>query len=283
MNCRVCPISCGTDRGKTSGACGVSGVKIAKYYLHPFEEPPVSFKNGSGCVFFCGCSLKCVFCQNYDLSRNRRGKNISVRELADIFKRLEGDGAENINLVNPTHYLNEIEAAFEMYRPQIPVVWNTHGYEKIQSLERADKFVDIWLTDLKFIDPALANRYTARGDYADFALPAVKFMADKPLNMREDGKMLSGCIVRHLVLPLAAYDSVNVVKFVSTLPESVYFSLMAQYTPFGETENFKELQRKITPREYSRVLDEAERCRLANVFIQNIESSGRNFIPDWDY
>lgn len=283
MNCSVCPVSCGTDRGKTSGACRVSGVKIAKYYLHPFEEPPVSFKNGSGCVFFCGCSLKCVFCQNYDLSRNRRGKSISVRELADIFKRLEGDGAENINLVNPTHYLNEIEAALEIYRPQIPVVWNTHGYEKIQSLERADKFVDIWLTDLKFIDPALARRYTARGDYADFALPAVKFMADKPLKMREDGKMLSGCIVRNLVLPLAAYDSVNVVKFVSTLPESVYFSLMAQYTPFGEIENFKELQRKITPREYSRVLDEAERCGLANVFIQNIESSGRNFIPDWDY
>lgn len=283
MNCSVCPVSCGADREKASGACGVSGVKIAKYYLHPFEEPPVSFKKGSGCVFFCGCSLKCVFCQNYDLSRSLRGKQFSVNELAEIFRRLEGEGAENINLVNPTHYLKEIESALELYRPQIPVVWNTHGYEKISSLEIADKFVDIWLTDLKFIDPLLASRYTARGDYAEYALPAVKFMAQKPLQMRADGKMLSGCIVRHLVLPLAAYDSVNVVKFVSTLPKSVYLSLMAQYTPFGDIEKYKELQRKITLREYNRVVEEVERCGLENVFIQQPDSSGQNFIPDWDF
>lgn len=283
MNCSVCPVSCGADREKSAGACGVSGVKIAKYYLHPFEEPPVSFKKGSGCVFFCGCSLKCVFCQNYDLSRSLRGKQFSVRELAGIFRRLEGEGAENINLVNPTHYLKEIEGALEIYRPQIPIVWNTHGYEKISSLEKADKFVDIWLTDLKFIDTMLAKRYTARADYAEYALPAVKFMAEKPLKMRGDGKMLSGCIVRHLVLPLAAYDSVNVVKFVSTLPRSVYFSLMAQYTPFGDIEKYKELQRKITAREYNRVLDEVERCALENVFIQQPDSSGQSYIPDWDY
>ncbi|MDE7453192.1 MAG: radical SAM protein [Clostridia bacterium] len=283
MNCSVCPVSCGADREKNSGACGVSGVKIAKYYLHPFEEPPVSFKNGSGCVFFCGCSLKCVFCQNFELSRSLRGKEFSVEELAGIFKKLEDDGAENINLVNPTHYLKEIEGALEIYRPQIPIVWNTHGYEKISSLERADKFVDIWLTDLKFIDPALAKRYTARADYAEYALPAVKFMAEKPLKMRADGKMLSGCIVRHLVLPLAAYDSVEVVKFVSTLPKSVYLSLMAQYTPFGEIQNYKELQRRITAREYNRVLDEVERCALENVFIQQPDSSGENYIPQWDY
>ncbi|MDE6868961.1 MAG: radical SAM protein [Clostridia bacterium] len=283
MNCSVCPVSCGADRKKSSGACGVSGVKIAKYYLHPFEEPPVSFKKGSGCIFFCGCSLRCVFCQNFDLSRSTRGKEISVGGLAEIFKRLEEDGAENINLVNPTHYLNEIGEALALYRPQIPIVWNTHGYEKIQSLKIADKFVDIWLTDLKFIDPALAKRYTARADYADYALPAVKFMADKPLKMRGDGKMLSGCIVRHLVLPLGAYDSCEIVKFVSTLPKSVYFSLMAQYTPFGEIENFKELQRKITPREYNRVLDEVERYKLENVFTQQPDSSGESFIPTWDF
>ena len=283
MNCSVCPVSCGADRESLRGACGVSGVKIAKYYLHPFEEPPISFKKGSGCVFFCGCSLKCVFCQNFELSRNLRGKEISVRELAEIIRRLEGDGAENINLVNPTHYLKEIEGALELYRPGIPIVWNTHGYEKMQSLEIADKFVDIWLTDLKFIDPLLSRRYTARADYAQYALPAVKFMAEKPLKMRDDGKMLSGCIVRHLVLPLAAYDSVEVVKFVSTLTKDVYFSLMSQYTPFGDIEKFKELQRKITPREYSRVLDEVERCGLENVFIQQPDSSGENYIPDWDY
>lgn len=259
------------------------GVKIAKYYLHPFEEPPVSFKNGSGCIFFCGCSLRCVFCQNFELSRNTRGKEISVKELAGIFKELEERGAENINLVNPTHYLNEIAAAVKLYRPNIPIVWNTHGYETMESLKRADGFVDIYLPDLKFIDEALSTRYTARNTYAKFALPAIEFMAQKPLKMRADGKMLSGCIVRHLILPLAAYDSINVVKFVSTLPKDTYFSLMSQYTPFGEIEQYKELQRGITRREYERVLAAVEEYGLKNVFLQDMQSATTSYIPDWDY
>lgn len=283
MNCTQCPVRCGADRQVNRGACGVNGVRIAKYYLHPFEEPPVSFKNGSGCVFFCGCSLKCVFCQNFELSRNTRGKDISVNELADIFRQLEDSGAENINLVNPTHYLEDIAKAVEIYRPKIPVVYNTHGYETLDSLKIADGFVDIYLPDLKFIDPFLAKRYTARADYADFALPAVRYMAQKPLKMREDGKMLSGCIVRHLMLPLASYDSINVVKFISTLPESVYFSLMSQYTPFGKIENLKELQRKITLREYEKVLSAVEEYGLKNVFLQDRESATENYIPEWDY
>ena len=283
MNCRQCPVLCGADREKNAGACGVKGVKIAKYYLHPFEEPPISFKNGSGCIFFCGCSLKCVFCQNYELSRNTRGKDITVSELADIFKRLEDMGAENINLVNPTHYLWHIMGAIELYRPQIPVVYNTHGYETEAALRLADGFVDIWLTDLKLIDPALSARYTARKDYADYALPAVKFMAEKPLKMRDDGKMLTGCIVRHLMLPLAAYDSIEVVKFVSTLPKSVYFSLMSQYTPFGDIENYKELQRKITKREYDRVVAAVRQYGLENVFLQDFDSAEEGYIPEWDF
>ena len=283
MNCFQCPVSCGAERESTAGACGVSGIKIAKYYLHPFEEPPVSFKNGSGCVFFCGCSLKCAFCQNFELSRVQRSKDISREQLAAIFKELEEAGAENINLVNPTHYLRDIRGAINIYRPKIPIVYNTHGYETEESLRLADEFVDIWLTDLKFIDNALSKRYTARGDYADFALPAIKFMAKKPLKMREDGKMLSGCIVRHLILPLAAYDSVEVVKFVSTLPESVYFSLMSQYTPYGDIEKFKELNRKITKREYERVLSAVRDAGLKNVFLQDFDSADEAFIPRWDY
>ncbi|MDE5721776.1 MAG: radical SAM protein [Clostridia bacterium] len=283
MNCKACPVACGADRKQNFGACGVKGVKIAKYYLHPFEEPPVSFKNGSGCIFFCGCSLKCVFCQNFELSRNTRGKEISIEELSQIFKELESLGAENINLVNPTHYVNEIAAALKLYRPEIPIVWNSHGYETLESLKKADEFTDIYLPDLKFIDEALSARYTARKDYAKHALPAIEFMARKPLKMRNDGKMLSGCIVRHLILPLAAYDSVNVVKFVSGLPESVYFSLMSQYTPFGEIEKYKELQRGITKREYERVLYAVEECGLKNVFLQDMQSADRTYIPQWDY
>lgn len=282
MKCTQCPIACGTDRGALAGACGVQGLKIAKYYLHPFEEPPVSYKNGSGCIFFCGCSLKCVFCQNYELSRNTRGKDITQNELAQIFRSLEDMGAENINLVNPTHYLRDILGAIEIYRPKIPIVYNTHGYENIEDLKVANEFVDIWLTDLKFIDPMLAKRYTGKQNYAEYAVPAVKFMAEKPLNM-QNGKMLSGCIVRHLILPLAAYDSVNVVKFVSTLPKDVYFSLMSQYTPFGEIENYKELQRKITRREYERVLAAVQEAGLTNVFLQDFESAKEDYIPKWDY
>ena len=283
MNCKRCPVACGADRPAHNGACGVNGLKIAKYYLHRYEEPPVSFKNGSGCVFFCGCSLKCVFCQNYELSCNTRGKEITPSRLSEIFAELEEAGAENINLVNPTHYLDDIARAFEIYRPKIPVVYNTHGYETLQSLEIADKFTDIYLPDLKFIDPFLAKRYTARADYADYALPAVKFMSGKPLKMSADGKMLSGCIVRHLILPLAAYDSVEVVKFVSTLPDSVYFSLMSQYTPYGEIERFKELQRRITAREYDRVLSAVKEHGLKNVFLQEHGSADERYIPDWDY
>ena len=283
MNCTQCPIACGADRAVKAGACGVNGIRIAKYYLHPFEEPPVSFKNGSGCIFFCGCSLKCVFCQNYSLSRNTRGKDISVAQLAEIFKELEELGAENINLVNPTHYVGEIAKAFEIYRPNIPVVYNTHGYDTLESLKTADSFTDIYLPDLKFTDPHLARRYTSRADYAEYTLPAIRFMAEKQLKMTEDGKMLSGCIVRHLVLPLASYDSVNVVKFISTLPESVYFSLMSQYTPFGKIENYKELQRKITKREYEKVLFAVEEYGLKNVFIQDYDSAEQTFIPDWDF
>lgn len=283
MICTQCPISCKTDRENKVGYCSVKGIKIAKYYLHPYEEPPISFKNGSGCVFFCGCSLKCVFCQNYPVSRARTGKEFSVKELADIFRELEEMGADNINLVNPTHYVDKIAEAFAIYRPNIPVVYNTHGYEKLSTLEIADTFTDIYLPDLKFLDPSLAKRYTGRADYADYALPAIKFMADKKTKFDGGGKMLSGCIVRHLILPLAAYDSVNIVNEIAKLPQSVYFSLMSQYTPCGEIENFKELQRPITSREYKTVLAAVEAAELKNVFLQERASAAENFIPKWDF
>lgn len=283
MNCTVCPVACNADRKIKAGYCGASDIKIAKYYLHPYEEPPISFVKGSGCVFFCGCSLKCVFCQNYPLSRNENGKTFSVEQLAAIFKELEDSGAENINLVNPTHYVREIAEAFKIYKPKIPVVYNTHGYETEQSLAIAQTFTDIYLPDLKFIDPLLSKRYTGKENYAEYALPAIKKMSQKPLVLRDDGKMLSGCIVRHLILPLAAYDSVEIVKSVAALSPNVYFSLMSQYTPYGDIKNFKELQRKITAREYKKVLSAVEEYGLKNVFLQDIESSGTEYVPNWDY
>jgi putative pyruvate formate lyase activating enzyme len=283
MNCNICPVGCGADREKVAGYCGAQGIKIAKYYLHPYEEPCISFSKGSGCVFFCGCSLKCVFCQNYELSRMQRGKQFSVEQLAEIFKELEQMGADNINLVNPTHYVKEIAEAFKLYRPNIPVVYNTHGYEKLETLKIADEFTDIYLPDLKFIDPALSKRYTGKSNYAEYALPAIEFMAQKPTKFDDNGKMLSGCIIRHLILPLAAYDSVNIVKFVAGLKGEVYFSLMSQYTPFGDIKDYKELQRKITDREYNKVLAAVEEYGLERVFLQDKNSADEGFIPKWDY
>lgn len=284
MECNLCPAGCGVDRslGKL-GRCGASGLKIAKYYLHPFEEPPISFSKGSGCIFFCGCSLRCVFCQNYELSHNKRGKDITVAELADIFRELEERGADNINLVTPTHYVDKIAEAFAIYRPKIPVVYNTHSYEKLETLKIADSFTDIYLPDLKFIDPLLSKRYTGREDYAKFALPAIEFMAKKPLKLDENGKMLSGCIVRHLIMPLAVYDSMKIIEFVSKLGEGVYFSLMSQFTPMGEADNFPELRRQITKREYAAALEAVRAYGLKNVFLQDRTSSDRAFVPDWDY
>lgn len=287
MKCGLCPVNCQADREKGVGACGVGGIKIAKYYLHPYEEPVISFKNGSGCIFFCGCSLRCAFCQNWELSRSTRGREISVHGLADIFKSLEEGGADNINLVTPTHYVDKIAEAFAIYRPEIPVIYNTHGYEKTETLKLADSFTDVYLPDLKFIDPFLAKRYTGREDYARYALPAIRHMAQKPLKFSEDGKMLSGCIVRHLILPLAAYDSAEIVKFVSTLPKTVYFSLMSQYTPFGDAAEkggaYPELARRITDREYKTVLSAVRAAGLTNVFLQDRNSAETAYIPKWDW
>ena len=283
MKCTQCPAACGADRSRQRGACSGQGLKIAKYYLHPFEEPFISFKNGSGCIFFCGCPLKCVFCQNYEVSRAQRGMDITPARLAEIFKELEDMGADNINLVNPTHYLFDIAEAMGIYRPRIPVVYNTHGYEKIESLEIARPFVDIWLPDLKFIGRDMAARYTSRADYAEYALPAIEFMAQKQPEFDGEGKMLSGCVVRHLIMPMGVEDSVKAVNFVARLPRTVYFSLMSQYTPCGDIGAFPELKRGITAREYKKVLAAVEESGLKNVFVQDRSSAKTDFIPRWDY
>lgn len=161
VKCELCPVSCGADREKSAGYCGVKALKIAKYYLHPFEEPCISFKKGSGTIFFTGCNLKCAFCQNYELSRNLRGKDITAKDLSDIFKKLEDAGAENISLVTPSHVIPYICEALNIYKPGIPVVFNSHGYEKISALKQIDEFIDIYLPDLKFMSPAISKRYTA--------------------------------------------------------------------------------------------------------------------------
>ncbi len=282
--CKLCPIECGANRKTGIGACGARRLNIAKYYLHPFEEPCISFKNGSGTIFFTGCSLKCVFCQNYDLSRAKRGKDLTSSELADIFKELEDMGAENISLVTAGHVIPYLLPAFEIYKPKIPVVFNSSGYEKIQAIKLIDPFVDIYLPDMKFYSPALSKRYTGKADYFDVASETVAFMAKKPLVMTADGKMLSGAIVRHLVMPMGTNDSRAILKwFANELPKTTYLSLMSQYTPFGKIENFPELKRGVTAREYDAVLAFAAELGIENLFAQDLSAKGEKFIPKWDF
>lgn len=285
-NCTLCPVECGANRAKTVGACGVDGLRIAKYYLHPFEEPCISFDKGSGTIFFAGCNLRCAFCQNYEVSRAKRGKAITPQQLADIFKALEDMGADNVSLVTPSHLTPYLVRALEIYKPKIPLVYNTSSYEKVDALKQIDPYVDIYLPDMKFYSPALSKRYLGKENYFDVASEAISFMANsKPLQMSADGKMLSGCIVRHLVMPLCTNDSKTLIKwFNAYLPPSSYLSLMSQYTPFGDIEGMKELSRPITAREYSAVLETALALGLGDrLFAQERDSSGKKYIPQWDF
>ena len=279
--CKLCPLECGADREQRAGACGASNrCKVAKYGLHPFEEPCISCQNGSGTIFFSGCALRCAFCQNFELSRAKTGKEISARELADIFAELEEAGAENINLVTASQFVPQLAEAFSIYRPKIPIVYNTHAYEKVEALRIIDPFIDIYLPDLKFFSPRVSQRYTGKSDYFFYASRAIEFMVQKPVTFEKE-KMLSGCIVRHLILPLNTSDSINCIRWFSSLHSSAYFSLMGQYTPYGEIRNFPELARRITPREYRKVRDFLFETNLENIFLQELSSADEKFIPDF--
>ena len=283
MICNLCPNNCNVDREKTVGLCGVKDkIKIAKYYLHPYEEPCLTGKNGSGTVFFCGCSLGCVFCQNYDLSRNMRGKEITTRKLADIFRELEDIGATNINLVTPTHYSHKIIEALEIYKPNIPVVYNTHGYEKPEIIKRLFDYVDIFLPDLKYFSSEISRRYTNKEKYFEIASSIISLMTQKPLIFEGD-LLKSGTIVRHLVLPQNISDSKKILDYLAQYKDKIYLNVMSQYTPFGDLTNFPELNRTLTRREYETVIDYAISLGFNNMYYQDFSSQGKTYIPNWDY
>ena len=282
--CNLCPNGCKIDKSITKGACGTDDkIFIAKYYLHPFEEPCISGTNGSGTIFFCGCPLRCVFCQNYQVSRNQTGKQITVNELADIFKQLEEMGAHNINLVNPTHYADKIANALDIYKPNIPIVYNTHGYENIDALKQIDKYIDVYLPDVKFYSPNLAKRYCGKENYFDFASKAIEFMAQKPLVFDDNGLIKSGTVVRHLILPQNVSDSKKILDWFSQIKDKAYINLMSQYTPFGDADKYPELKRKITKREYETVIDYALSLGIEKAYYQAFESADTVYIPKWDY
>ncbi len=282
--CNQCPLKCNINRNLYKGRCGVTNsIKIAKYYLHPFEEPLISKNNRSGTIFFSGCSLKCVFCQNYEISQNGFGKEFSVQDLVDIFKLLEEQGADNISLVTPTHYVKQICLALEKYKPKIPIVYNTHSYENLETLKLIDPYVDIYLPDLKFISPVLSNRYTKVDNYFQVVEPILNFMMNSKKTNILDGQMTSGVIIRHLILPLSINDSIKIVEWFNLNNKNdAYLSLMSQYTPMKKFKDLTELNRKITNKEYQKVLNKVFELNIKNVIIQDLTSSEKTYIPKWD-
>ena len=289
--CTLCPRSCGADRAAgQKGYCGVGGTKIkaARAALHMWEEPCISGSQGSGTVFFSGCPLRCVYCQNRDIARAGAGKEITVERLSEIFLELQEKGAANINLVTPTHYTPEIVKAVTEARDgglTLPIVYNCGGYEKPETLRTLEGIVDIYLTDFKYMDAEAARRYSHAPDYPEIAKEALGEMVrqqPEPV-FDEKGMMKKGVIVRHLLLPGHLKNAEAVVKYVyETYGNRVYLSLMNQYTPLPGMEKWPEINRKVTRREYDRLLDYAVELGVENGFIQEGRTAEESFIPAFD-
>lgn len=286
--CRLCPRNCGADRTTGIGFCG-GGVmaRVAKAYLHMWEEPCISGKNGSGTVFFSGCSLKCIFCQNYKISAENFGREVTSQRLGEIFLEQQDRGAHNINLVSPTHYVPQIINALDSVkdRLRIPVVYNSGGYEKTETLKMLDGYVDIYLPDFKYYDNSIAEKYSAAPDYFEMVTSAIDEMFRQvgKYNIGEDGLMRKGMIIRHLTLPTHRFDSVNVLEEIKRRygTENVLLSLMSQYTPFYESSRYKELTRRISTFEYSFVADKAAELGFDG-FMQEKSSAKEEYTPDFD-
>ena len=285
MICDICPRHCKIDRQSGFGFCGMSDkLKLAKADVFMWEEPVISGTNGSGAIFFSGCNLKCCFCQNYEISHNRFGKEITVDRLIEIMKELEQKKVHNINFVSPSHYSSQILQALEKYKPSMPVVWNSNGYESVQTIEKLAPFVDIFLVDLKFCDNKLSLKYCKANDYFEVATEAILKMIElKPNVVIKDGIMQSGVLIRHLVMPNCTKDCENVLKWIAeNAKDKCLFSLMSQYTPCFNSKNFEEINRKITPLEYKCAMSFLKKYGIENGFFQELESSDENFIPIWD-
>jgi putative pyruvate formate lyase activating enzyme len=287
--CNLCPRQCDANRQKATGYCGCGAdVKIARAALHMWEEPCISGSRGSGTVFFSGCPLGCVFCQNHEISRGHRGREISEERLAEVFLELQAQGAHNINLVTATPYVPQVKRALDMARPElnIPVVFNCGGYESAETIKALEGYVDVYLPDLKYMSSDLAKRYSNAADYFDVATKAIEEMVAQTCGIEYDseGMMRRGVIIRHLVLSGARKDSVAILNWMSeNVPRENYLlSLMSQYTPTAGLEDYPEINRRLTSLEYDAVVKEALRLGLTNGFMQQRSSAIESYIPPFD-
>ena len=285
MSCDICPRHCRADRKSSTGFCGVGeNYKIARAALHFWEEPCISGKNGSGTVFFTGCNLRCVYCQNYEISRELKGKEVSAFQLKRIFEDLIEQGAENINLVNPTHYANRLAELLGDFASPVPIVYNSSGYESVETLKKLRGKIDIYLPDFKYTRSDKAQKYSLAPDYPEVAKKAILEMRSQVEDsFDERGMMRSGLIVRHLILPQNTNSSLEALGWLSDNLKDTCVSLMAQYVPCGNLEEHPELNRKITEREYNKVLSFALSKGMDKLFIQELASADKKFIPAFDF
>ncbi len=311
-DCTLCPRKCHVNRlAGEIGYCGqTSQLTAARAALHFWEEPCISGSLGSGTVFFSGCNLRCVFCQNHNIALGKTGRPITLERLSDIFMELQEQGANNINLVTPTHFTPQIALALEHARQQglsIPVVYNTSSYEEVSSLRCLDGLIDIYLPDLKYFSPKLSGAYSQASDYFEKTTAAIAEMyrqvgapvfTTTPRNAPSTDAAISsgdtahncngpllrrGMIVRHLILPGQTRDSKKILRYLhETYGDNIYISIMNQYTPLPHVAELAELNRKVTAEEYQRVLTFAERIGIAYGFLQEGEAASESFIPDFD-
>ncbi len=287
--CQLCPRKCGADRLHGKGACGGGDrAVVAKVSLHPWEEPVLTGAVGAGTVFFSGCSLRCVFCQNYEISRHDRGRPVTDEELGEIFLRQQAAGAAVLDLVTPTHYVPQIINGIFLAKKEgfsLPVVYNSSGYEDIGTLNLLKDSVDIFLPDLKYYDSGLAEMCSGAADYFAVASRAIGRMvelAGSPV-LNDEGIMTSGVLVRHMVLPGARKDSMRLLDWLwSAFGDSIYLSLMSQYTPMYRAKEFPQLGRRLTTFEYESVTEHAAELGFTKCFVQERSSAEAAYVPDWD-
>lgn len=286
MRCAVCPRKCFADRKTETGICGVKeDFKIARAMPHFWEEPCISGENGSGTVFFSGCNLGCVFCQNYDVSHRAYGKDVSDVQLMKIFDSLIEKGVHNINLVTPTHYAPRLAKVLEEYKSPVPMVYNSSGYESVETLKMLEGLIDIYLPDIKYFDSAVSLKYSGAEDYFDKASSAVLEMQRQVgcLVLDENGIAKKGMVIRHMVLPGNISQASKVFSWVrENLPEETFISVMRQYTPYGKAKDMPPIDRKLSSREYSIVKEKIYALGFENCYFQSKESSTEEFIPNFN-
>ena len=288
--CAICPHNCGINRlNNQIGRCkSKDTVKVALYSTHNFEEPCISGKKGSGTVFFSNCNMNCVFCQNYEISQQGKGKEISIEELADIFIKQQEKDVENINLVTPTSYVPQIIEAIKIARGnglKLPIVYNTNGYEKVETLKMLDGFVDIYLPDFKYSDNELGKRLSKVDNYFEIATEALKEMYRQTGKavFNDEGIMQRGMIIRHLVLPNHILNSKRVLKWINENMHDVYVSVMAQYFPTYKAKEIDDISRKLTKEEYEQIENYLYRLDLENGYIQELGEHEEEYVPNWEF